>query len=383
MSSNGDSVTVRRRAQCPKCGATLGIPPHYSGNLVKCSRCRHRFNLDGSSVHEDIIANWLDDGGPDQEEAPSPAKSPEPAPAVTPTQEGAVGPLQEASGSIRLVKFDQGSALFEFPASRLEDPHFRCAMPRQCLQCGTQVNLVAHVIIFTSHLVTSISLEEDRGAKPLVLSDREIQSLDGEGLLARLPNVPDVPSPGNLPMPYWLCDMCGSSGSISGEIHVNTTGEGRCRLLICNLQRAEEFMTAVGGAGSPEHAELQQHLADVAETPWEMVSMVVQHRLQQWYTPQEDERFVGYVPDRDRVRTEDGMAGLVLSTKRLIYHTQFRHREAIRTDPVQLDLAMAGDKGNLRIAAASWRIKHFTVDREGLARLRRSLTLGKYKASWG
>jgi len=30
----------------------------------------------------------------------------------------------------------------------------------------------------------------------------------------------------------------------------------------------------------------------------------------------------------------------------------------------------------------SWRVKHFTVNREGLARLRRSLTLGKFKATW-
>lgn len=362
----------------------MRIPPHYGGNLVKCSMCRHRFNLDGSSVHEDRIANWLDDGGPDQEEAPSPAKSPEPAPAVTPTREGPAKPLEKVSGAIRLVKFDQASALFEFPASRLEDPSFRCAMPRQCLQCGARVNLVAHVIIYAPRLVTSISLEEERTVGSLALSDRDVQSLDGEELLARLPNVPDVPPPGNLPMPYWLCDMCGGSGSISGEIHVSTTtGEGRCRLLICNLHRAEEFMAAVGGADNPEHAELQQYLADVAETPWETVSLVVRHRLEQWFTPQKDERFVGYIPDRDRVRTEDGMAGLLLSTKRLIYHTQFRHREVVRTEPVELHLAMAGDKGNLHMTTASWRIKHFTVDREGLARLRRSLTLGKYKATWG
>ncbi len=76
------------------------------------------------------------------------------------------------------------------------------------------------------------------------------------------------------------------------------------------------------------------------------------------------------------------MAGLLLSTRRLIYHTQFRHREAAQSEPVELHLAMAGDIGNLRPKTPSWRVEHLRVDREGLARLRRSLALGKYKAAW-
>ncbi|MBL7132505.1 MAG: hypothetical protein ISS78_00270 [Phycisphaerae bacterium] len=383
MSSDGGSVTTQRQARCPGCGAILKVPAHYYGNRVKCSKCRRRFHLNGSSVSEDEIANWLDQEDLAQTQAAPSGKSAKPAAMVTPTRGAPAKPVQDAPGPIRLVKFDRSSALFEFPASRLEDPRFRCAMPRQCLQCGARAHLRAHVIIYTPHLAASIPLEEERTIQPLVLSNQDVQSLGCEQLLARLPNVPDVPAPGNLPMPYWLCDMCGGSGTISGEIHVDTaTGQGQCRLLICNLHRAEQFMAAAGGGGSPKHAELQQYLAEVSQTPWETVSLVVQHRLEQWFSPRKGERFLGYVPDRDRVRTEDGMAGLLLSTRRLIYHTQFRHREAAQSEPVELHLAMAGDIGNLRIKTSSWRVKHLRVDREGLARLRRSLTLGKYKAAW-
>ena len=381
MSLDGGSATVRRRARCPACGAILQVPPDYCGDRVRCAKCQHHFHLNSSLVSEDDIANWLGEDDLAGPQAARPAKAARPVPELHPAEPAKLA--QEAPGQIRLVKFDHTSALFEFSASRLEDPRFRCAMPRQCLQCGARGNLEAHVIIYTPELVTSISLEEERTAGPLVLSDQDVQNLDCQELLTRLPNVPSVPYPGNLPMPYWLCDMCGDSGTISGQIQVNTdTGQGQCRLLIRNLRRAEEFMAAAGGAESPEHQELRQYLAEVSETPWDIVSLVVQHRVQQWFSPQKDERFLGYIPDRDRVRTEDGMAGLLISTERLIYHTDFRHREAARTEPVELQLSMGGDIGNLRVKTPSWQIKHFTVNREGLAHLRRSLTLGKFKATW-
>ncbi len=76
------------------------------------------------------------------------------------------------------------------------------------------------------------------------------------------------------------------------------------------------------------------------------------------------------------------MAGLVMSSDRLIYHSRARHREVAQTETVELHLAMSGNKGNLGMKAPSWDTKHFTVDRQGLACLRRSLTLGKYKVAW-
>ena len=260
---------------------------------------------------------------------------------------------------------------------------FRCAMPRRCVRCGARAHLDAHVIIYAPRLSDSFSLEAEHATGRLAVSGHNLHDLPSEQLLSRLPEVPNVPAPGNLPMPYWLCDMCTGAGMISGQIQVNSaTGKGACRLLIHNPRRAEEFLIAVGGKSTHDHTELSQRITATAENPWDSLPEVVQHRLAGWYKPEQNEDFVAYIPDRDHSRTEDGMAGIVVSNCRLIYHTQLRHREAKLGEQLKLQLAMSASRGRLRIRSPHWEIKHFTVDREGTAQLRRALTTARFNAVW-
>ncbi len=371
---SGKVMIKQHQAECPACGTILIVPPKHTGFVVRCGQCHERFELPATTASEDLIAEWLGD----EEEMPAPVLKG----AGQPRQEE-VPPAQKVTppGEIRLVKFDRTRALFEFPVHRLLEESFRCAMPRRCLQCSTRYHLEAHVIIFAPQLVTSISLEAERDAGDLVL--RNVANTPTARLLQRLPKAPNVPHPADLPMPYWLCDMCSNSGIISGQIQVNSdTGEGWCRLLIGNLRRAEEFMMAAGGARTKAYAKLREFLERTAASRWEQVPLVMQNRIQQWFTPEDDEEFIGFVPNRDRQRTEDGMAGLVVSSKRTVYHTSLRHREVPRGYQLELQLSMAQDTGNLRIKTPDWEVKHFTVDRQGLVRLRRSLTLGHFKVVW-
>jgi len=284
---------------------------------------------------------------------------------------------------LRLVKLSGREALFEFATSRLEDPNFRCAMPRQCLRCGTRSHLRAHVIVYAPEMVDSLSLEQEHLAGAMTLSDKEVRGLTGEQVLSRLPKVPNVPSPGDLPMPYWVCDMCTGAGLLFGQINVNReTKKGYCRLRIHSLRVAEEFMVAAGAGGTPSHEALKEKLDAQRQYPWDNLSETVQHRLKQWYKPTGDERFVAYVPDRDRARTEDGMAGILLSTHRMIYHQAYRHEECEIDQSIELALAMAGPKGDLTIKTPHWNVKRMRLDRDGTKTLRRGLYLCRAKANW-
>ena len=368
-----------RQIACPTCKTLLNVPAGCGGRVVRCGRCRQRFRLPEEEIHSDHdIASWLDESPGEgielgQEMDFSGGLPQSPGDTIHP-------PI---GGPLRLVKVEPGGVLMEFPASRLLDPLFRCAMPRKCLKCSTKSHLYAHVIIYSGHMTDSISLEAEHSAGALVLSDQEARTLAAEELLARLPKVPSVPPPADEPMPYWLCDMCSAAGVISGQITVNpATGQGTCRLKIDNVRQAHEFLIATGGTGVEGYNELEHLLSHMVESPWDSVPLAVQHRLEQWFKPAPDERFLAYVPDRDHARTEDGMSGVVISDRRLIYHTEMRHRELGVGSSLRIAVASHEHNRRIDIRTDSWEIRTMTIDREGLAALRRALLLGQFRPVW-
>lgn len=383
------------KVKCPSCNATLAVPEGQMKRYIRCGACKHKFPLSRQpeSVIEDVVASWLTDDDEPQpdDKALLPDESvgdeslllhPEgasaPAAVQTPAQAGSA-----AKGNIRCVKVEPRGALFEFPASRLRDPDFRSAFPRQCLSCDARTHLRAHVVIFSSQLTDSISMEAEHSAGTLILSNEEVVGLSGQEVLDRLHKVPNVPPPADLPVPYWVCDMCSGSGTVRGQIQVNPdTGKGWCRLLIRNHRRSLDFMVNAGGQDGEGYGPLKERVDQTAENPWNSLPEAVQHRIQQWFKPNRGEHFIAYVPDRDHVRAEDGMAGVLISDQRLIHHTPRRHRESPISKPVELEHAAGAHRERVSIKTPGWEVKHMTVDRNGITRMRRGLSLGKFQAVW-
>jgi len=369
---------------CPGCGTTLLLPPGCANCFVRCSHCRCRFRLPRRiRVSEETITDWLS-VEEDDDEAPDERAAGAAAPTEPQVSSGGTSVLPAIHHEgIRLLRADAQGALLEFAAGRLREHAFRSAMPRRCLHCGVRKHLHVHVILYAAQFASPISQQAEYSAGALSVSEDEAQTLSNDEILRRLPAIPNVPSPANLPMPYWLCDLCAGADPVRGQIQVNPeTGVGWCRLLIRSLRRAEEFLLAAGGAGTAAHEELRQSMATLSENPWDSLPLLVQNRLSQWFRPEPEERLLAYVPDRDHARTEDGMAGLVVSSHRLICHTPLRHRESPVRERLELSLSMGGHRGNVRIRAAEWEVKHFAIDLEGLNRLRTALATGKYRALW-
>jgi len=386
-----------RHVQCPVCGTILNVPPGCANCNVRCGTCRHRFRLPRHiAVTDDAIAEWLWQGQrrpEDRQALTEPQKAQQirqarqrAAKARQAKQAIAAGEtaiLPALTDELRLVRVDNRGAMFEYPADRLNTPEFRCAMPRKCLRCGAKTHLQAHLIIYTTRLQDSFTVEAQHGGRRLVLNSRDAQSLAGPRLLGALPAVPGVPAPGNLPMPYWLCDMCTGTGMIAAQIQINPdTGKGACRLLIRNLRRAEEFFLAAGGEGSADYAEFRRYIASVPEKPWDNLSETVQQRLGQWYRPGKGEQLLAYVADRSRPRDDDGLYGIIVSTGRLILRTSAESRQAKPSDRLRLELSSATGRPRLRVKAPTWEVKRFCMDRESPEQLRRALSAGKFNAVW-
>jgi len=374
--------------KCPSCGAKLSVPNDNVKRHVRCGRCKHKFALASQpeTVLENVVASWLSDEEEPEPTGESPAAEDlagRESMLLGPEETGQAEPSPARKGDIRIVKIERG-VLFEFPTERLLDPAFRAAFPRQCVSCEARSHLRAHVVIFAAQLVQdSISMEAEHSAGALVLSNQEVQGLSNQEVLDRLHRVPNVPHPGDLPMPYWICDMCSGSGQVSGQIQVSReTGRGRCRLYIRNNHRALEFMVAAGGEGAEGYSQLKERVEQTVQHPWNNLPEVVQHRIQQWYKPERAEEFIAYVPDRDHVRTEDGVAGVLITNHRLMYHTPRRHREITIKESVELRSSTGHGRGSISITTSGWSIRQMTVDRDGLTRMRRALTLSKFQAVW-
>jgi len=379
--------TSERTLKCPGCGTILAVPPGACNKVVRCRSCRCQFRVVVlPAVTDNDVLHWLDEDEPaEATEQVAAAMAGSGGGVVTQTvaHKSARKTIPIRKGRIRVVRLEHNSVTLEFAARRLADPAFRCALPRRCIQCGTHVYLQAHVIIYSSHLTDSISLEAEHSAGALALSEQQVRDLDDEKLLAMLPKVPNVPPPGNLPMPYWLCRMCHGQGAVSGQIQVNTsTGQGRCRLRLANLEIAAAFLAAVGGQDNPGYQAIREQLEAAAENPWDLLPTVVQNRLQQWYKPRPEEQFLAYVPSRDHAYTEDGMEGLVISSRRLIYHTACRHKEVEAPASVELQTASGDGKTILRMKTPAWELKRFALDGDGMKRLRRGIARSGFTGVW-
>ncbi|KKM05480.1 hypothetical protein LCGC14_1753730, partial [marine sediment metagenome] len=274
-------------------------------------------------------------------------------------------------------------ALLEFPADHLRREEFRGAIPRVCIHCAAQAHLSAHLVIYTSQLRDSVSLEDEHAAGQLSIPQDEVGISQGLDLLKLLPEVPNVPEPGNRPMPYWVCDLCRGAGWISGQIQVNSkTGKGFCRLFFRNLKIALNFFAATAGKDSKHYRKLATFYEHTEEDPWDALPSVVRHRVEQWFRPKGKEQFLAYVPDRAFVRTQDGMNGLVISDQRLVYHHPPRHQESPAKNELTLQTRLADGKEIATVEAAGFKRRSITLDRAGRMLFRRALSKGGFTAQW-
>ncbi len=365
--------------KCPSCGGVLSLPCDIGDRAVRCGLCRKTFSLPmDAPIPEDTIFGWLHNPNEGLDERAS---------TLTPLSEEARSSSSRTSGTakgrMRLVSLERQGAMFEFPAEYLSQTRFRCAIPRVCIHCLGRAHLSAHLIIFAPQLRDSISLEAEHQAGKLTIPQEQLGEVIGEEMLSRLPEVPSVPAPANLPMPYWVCDLCSGTGAISGQIQVDQeSGHGHCRLYIRNLQIAASFLAAVAGTHHHDFVRFVEFAKRAKEDRWDALPTVVRHRLEQWFRPSGKEQFVAYVPDRNRMRTEDGMAGLVISTRRLIYRRPPVHQELSVGTSVTFQMRSSKGKETATILAEGFKTRPITLDREGEVRLRKAVSEAQFKATW-
>ena len=352
---------------CPSCRANLRLPESSIGKKGRCLSCGTVFAIEPSQVTrhdpvEDTVVNWLDD---DAEAAATQARKAAPAAAsavaaarLAPAAPAAGGPaLRSVPPShhafhlakhfdVHLDHVDSMGAFFKFKPQLLYDERFRSIFPQQCVLCGFELNLSVHMVVWSS------KLQGGGKTNPLLMKRwvRTLAQLDnasGRELLDQLAPLENLPDPYRLPMPYYVCDSCSPLGAVVATVHPTSDGD-MCVLGISSLPQAEAFVVAACGGESEEAKRIHERRREQGDA-WRLLPLTVRIRIAQWYKQQEGEHFLTYVPDADFSKAEAGMAGVVVSDRRLIYHKGAQTVEMPVRDPITLQFKPDGKNMRLHI----------------------------------
>lgn len=385
--------------RCPSCRTVLTVPDGHRGNKFLCGQCRTKFkvpSLSDSQIVDLIGLRNLDETSAGNVPALDNSLLAED---ILLGGDESVGKNGNGNGNgglafqmqsafstgidgFSIARIDSQGALFELRPEVYRRPEFRAAMPRRCLRCGVTHHLKPHLVIFSHLMRESSVLETELVITKPDITEEQILQLDGPGMLKRMPEIRRLPKPANLPMPYWICDMCSPANMVFAQGKLTGDGSGIMRMQIHRIWRALDFLKNLGCVGSEAWTRLEIECGEKPETPWDTLSGVVQQRVHQWYKPAKGEEFAAYAPDRSKNRSEDGMSGLIVTTRRLIYNCSLRYKEVGKGRPMELNFIMEEGRLKLDIKTPDWEVKNLLVDKAGLERLRRAMTIEKFNATW-
>jgi hypothetical protein len=380
---------------CPGCKVSLKVPEDAIGRKGRCRACGTKFIItppveqaekQALATPDDTILAWLGDAFPEgnakggasaeitsQSQTQGETKNARPEGGYVPGKTGRDAVACQQTYPMRLDHVDTMGAFFRFRAERLYDKDFRLGFSPKCLICGSRKDLSVHLIVWSSKLV-------GRQGESQLVQSRLVTGLDkvsgklGHEFLDKLPPVDNIPEPFCLPFPYYVCPSCSSVGAMVTDVHASPDGQGEeCELGISSLRRAEEFARSVCGKDHSPATEIHQARIALKGDPWRQLPLAIRIRIQRWFEPEEGERFVAYFPDADYAKAEAGLAGVVLTNRRLVYHKSIAQTEMLLADRITVNPKDKGPVVQLEIRSGSGQLGRLNALPGNAAELQRLL----------
>jgi len=255
-------------------------------------------------------------------------------------------PDHKPEDQLTLRTIDAMGAYFGFPARMLNSPAFRAAFPRQCCQCLSEKELKIHLVPWPNKLNEHTARSEKVPVPPPSLPLKQLLAMEPLNALAYLPMSENLPHPFNLPFPYYVCAHCSPSGLLLTTTSPGEDGE-RCWLSIFNLRIALRFLAAARGTDNDDYRKLASYCEDHHKDPWQSLPLGMQNRLAKWFKLKPGERFLDYLHDEDFSKMEGGLAGVVITDQRIVFHKFQAHREF--TFDNELQIRRTDEAGQLKV----------------------------------
>lgn len=261
-------------------------------------------------------------------EKPAPAKA---APAPPPVAAASSSPPAEhtAAGefpsSLRapdrpylVVKdFSQSGVVLAFNYKWLEVDSFRASMPRRCAFSGSgdRKELLVRPMIFLDKFRGS-----DRSTHALETT-HEIRLTGHQSVhdaLMAMRRLDDFITPFDSPLIYFV-NKNQASMSLKTKTYEDQ-GTICCEVIVPDSRVALEWLARVNGVCGPEFDLLESEVSMQGSDAWRQLSGKIRDRLAAWAQFQPHEHFRLYLKDADFTSADAGLAGVVITDQRLIYH---------------------------------------------------------------
>jgi hypothetical protein len=260
----------------------------------------------------------------------------------------------------------QHGVTLQFDSIWLQHDGFRLSMPVQCAFCGhfQRQDLAARPLIFPERAY-------DQTRTPQQIEQGHIQSMrlsHPEGLLAAMGTLSAMKRGFESVLPYYSCPKH-MGGVLRCQSEDRTEGGVTCEIVIPHGPTALRWLERVNGVCGPEAALLERDLAALSSDAWQNLAESCRQRLAAWCTFEGGERFEQYFLDADLARADAGLAGVVITDQRLIYH-KYHHQGQIRLDEDASLLIQRDDRlANLMVEMGGKRVKVATLQAKDVAAL--------------
>jgi Zn-finger nucleic acid-binding protein len=245
--------------------------------------------------------------------------------AATPHRRDAVNIMVE-DPRLHVEEVSAAGVTIAFHSSLLMRIAFRASMPFCCMQCGQRDSrlLIARPLswIDRAHGVTTNPAEIET---LLSIHVRAMQT--PREVLSHMPLLEHLNSPFNEPIPYFACQQCAPHMSISCQTYMTPAGI-QCQVIIPAGRYALEWLGRVNGVIGDDYASLESQVHHFDSDEWRSVPAQVRQRLSGWFDFEGGEQFLAYFSDSDFPKKDAGLAGIVLTTHRIVY-CKFNHKGAL------------------------------------------------------
>lgn len=250
---------------------------------------------------------------------------------IAPDSSGAVG----AAPKLQVLRVSATGVRFAFDSSLLLCEGFRLSMPVQCVFSGVSErnNLIARPLVFLDQCLSKIATAESVGSPH---ECRELGDRHPREWLRQMGRLAKMTAPFDLPMPYYVGTRYAHL-TLHCETHAGSHGRIQCELLIPDAETALCWMMRVNGVCGDDYQQLEHEVSLLHGSAWKALSDACRRRVNIWCKLKPHEQFKAYYNDADFNRSDEGLAGLVLTDQRLIfckYHT--RGKIPLNADNVRL-----------------------------------------------
>ncbi len=270
---------------------------------------------------------------------------PPPRPEQRPVPRREPGRISGDDTRLKVEEVTAAGVTVGFHANLLQRPAFRASMPFCCVQCGDRQdrNLVARPLawIDRAHGKTVSPGEIENSFAVHVKAQQTPREV-----LASMQSMEHFNAPFNEPVIYFVCQHCASHVSISCQTYMTPEGV-QCQVIIPSGQYALEWVGRVNGIIGDDYQALEAQVHKFDSDDWRAVPAQVRQRLSAWFDFEPDEHFVAYFSDSDFPKKDAGLAGVILTSQRLVY-CKFNNKGSVRLDtPCELILVPDGPFCNL------------------------------------